>query len=42
MGPVGVVAAAAGERYCLRRRRVEFGFLKKERKKVVTKQLLPA
>ena len=33
----GVFAAAAGERSCVRRRRVEFGFFKKERKKVVTK-----
>ena len=41
MGGVGVgpeVAAAAGERWRVRRRRwVEFGFFKKERKKVVTK-----
>ena len=36
MGPE--VAAAAGERWHVRRRRwVEFGFFKKERKKVVTK-----
>ena len=32
----GVVAAAAGER-CRLRRRLDFGFFKKERKKVVTK-----
>ena len=31
----GVVAAAAGER-CRLRRRLDFGFFKKERKKVVT------
>ena len=38
----GCVAAAAGERSCVRRRRFDFGFFKKERKKVATKQLLPA
>ena len=32
----GVVAAAAGER-CRLRRRLDFGFFKKEKKKVVTK-----
>ena len=40
MGGVGVgpeVAAAAGERWRVRRRRAEFGFFKKARKKVVIK-----
>ena len=35
MGPVGVVAAAAGERCCLRRRRVEFGFFQKRERKLL-------
>jgi len=35
VGPVGVVAAAAGERCCLRRRRVEFGFFKKRERKLL-------